>query len=86
MYMEARMTEEIPRGGKTIVLTMRLFTDNLSENRMAWNTGTITVAKNKARGIKSQRPVFFHDIEDLPKAAKKALKKNHIEILSKKKL
>jgi hypothetical protein len=79
------MTEEIPHGEKMISFKLRFWTTGLDNPKMAWNKGAITVITNRSRGIRDapDSHVFFHSIEEIPKAVKEILKKNGITLVEK---
>ncbi len=81
------MPEEIPHGDKMIAFKVRFWTTNLTNKKMAWNKGAITVVTNRSRGLRNtpENHVFFRSIEELPGAIREILKKNDIALVSEEK-
>lgn len=77
--------QEIPYGEKMITFKVRFFTDGLTNKKMAWETGAVTVVTNRSRGIRNEPKSheFFNNLDEIETAIKKVLKKNGISIVRK---
>ncbi len=73
---------KIPHGEKMITFKLRFWTTGLTNKRMAWDSGAITIVTNKSRGIRNtpRSHEMFHNLEDIPNAVKKIVKKNGISL------
>lgn len=74
--IEAR---EAKFGEKMIEIKVRFWTDNIAEDQKkilpkhAWPGGVVRIARNKAHGIKPEKPIIFNSLMDLPYAIEKVL-------------
>lgn len=69
------------KNNKTIGISVRFWTNgleiknNLNRIHSCWDSGVVTIEANSEKGIKSQSPLPFNNMDDLPKAIHAVLRK-----------
>lgn len=78
--MAKRIRRKARYGEKTIELTVRFWTNDISERhgyivkKECWDSGVVRVTKNRAHGISGDgTPIPFNSLLDLPAKIEKAL-------------
>jgi hypothetical protein len=69
---------------RTIKMSIYFWTNNLpkgADYKTAWNSGSIWIGGNKARGISSDNGAIFNDFDELLPKMKQLLKDSGIKLL-----
>lgn len=74
----------IPHGEKTVKVIIHFFTPDEEDNKkLIWHNGFVRVASNRSRGLRGEKQVFFHNLDELEDKVKQALRAAGIIVVKK---